>query len=253
MNKLFQSNKTHLIISAIVPIAYIVVVLIFSNPVPVFRFMVPAFFMTLALTSLYNWRYLMYRSSFNWWIWLRYIFLSIAWFGVLFLIPSGIGRGSFLLFTLPILFFFELLVGSRGQQLLQNEFLITTAGLVLIMFGFSSYFQLPGIIYMCMVFAATLIVVRTSLELVPHPPIVKWVSSVSIGLFVAQLFWVLNFLPLHYSALAMICYVFVYILWVMFYQFLYHSLTNKQIQYHLILALILISLVLVTTPWKIQT
>lgn len=253
MTRFFESHKNHLIISAIIPILFTVVVVVFSNPTPVFRFMIPAFIVILGLAGLYNWRYLKQKDNMNLWVWLRFIFLAWAWFGVLFLIPSGFGRAVYIIFTLPILFFFEFLVGSKGQQILQNEFLISTAGLILVMFGFSSYFQLPGVIYMSIVFVITLLIVRTSFELVPHPTLVKWVSAISIGLFVSELFWVLNFLPLHYSALAMVCYVVVYILWVMFYQFLYHSLTNRQIQYHLILSLILISLILITTPWGIQT
>lgn len=249
-----MNYKIHLIVSAVIAILFLVVTQIFASPLPVFRFLVPAFAIYLIAAAVYNRWYLTQNGEqLNMWVWLRFPLFLIAWFGLFFLIPSGLGRGMFLLVSLPILFFFESLVGNMGQQLGWNEFLLTLAALMLSLFGFSYYFQLPGVILLLIVFISVTVVVRSSLELVPHPPLVRWVASLSLGLFATELFWVISFLPLHYSALAIFAFNVLYVLWIIYYHYLYRTLTRKQIQFHLILALILALVMLISTPWSIQS
>ncbi len=248
-----MSFKAHTIVSAGIAIAFVVVVQIFATPLPVFRFLIPAFLIYLGGVMLYNRWYLKREDRFNIWVWLRLPLFLVAWFGIFFLIPSSFGRGAFLLVGVPIIFFFESLVGNTGQQLSWNEFLLTAGGILLSLFGLSYYFILPGVLYLLFVFAAITILVRTSLELVPHDTMVKWVASLAIGLFATELFWATSFLPLHYTALAIIVFNALYVLWIIYYHYLYHTLTLKQIQFHLILALVLTVIMLVSTPWSIQT
>jgi hypothetical protein len=248
-----MSIKIHLIISALIAIAFVVIVQVFATPLPVFRFLVPAYIVYAFAVSGYNWWYLKRTGRFNVWVWLRVPLFLLTWFALFFLIPSNLIRGTFLLISVPIIFFFESLVGNMGQQLGWNEFILTMAGLLIGLFGLSFYFILPGVLYLVIVFAATTLVVRTSLELVPHSTMVKWVASMAIGLFATELFWVANFLPLHYSALAIITFNAVYVVWIVYYHYLYHTLTLRQIQFHLILALVLTVVIFFTTPWSIQT
>src|SRR4051812_42465809 len=111
-----MSFKAHTIVSAAAAIAFVVVVQIFATPLPVFRFLIPAFLVYLIGIALYNRWYLKREDRFNIWVWLRIPFFLTAWFGIFFLIPSSFGRGAFLLVGVPIIYFFESLVGNTGQQ-----------------------------------------------------------------------------------------------------------------------------------------
>jgi hypothetical protein len=249
-----MSYRIHLIVSAVIAILFLVVTQIFASPLPVFRFLLPAFLAYVIAVAGYNRWYLTREGvELNVWLWLRLPIFLFTWFGLFFLVPSGLGRGMFLLISLPIIFFFESLVGNTGQQLGWNEFLLTLAALMLSLFGFSYYFQLPGVLYLLGVFLAVAVVVRSSLELVPHERIVKWLASLAIGLFATELFWAISFLPLHYSALAIFAFNVLYVLWIIYYHYLYRTLTRKQVQFHLVLALILMLVMLLSTPWSIQS
>lgn len=248
-----MSNKSHLIYSGIIAILFVVIIQIFASPVPVFRFLLPAFIGYVIALSLYNRWYLRANERWNFWLWIRIPFFLITWFGVFFLIPSTFGRGLFLLASVPIIFFFESLVGNAGQQLGWNEFLLTLGALLLSLFGFSYYYNLPGLLYLVTCFVAVAAVVRSSLEMVPHESAVKLVASLAIGLFATELFWVSNFLPLHFTALAVITFNALYVVWIVYYHYLYNTLSHKQIQFHLLLAIFLSVVMLFSTPWSIQT
>jgi hypothetical protein len=245
--------RLHLIISAVIAITFLVVVQIFATPVPVYRFLVPAYILYVAAVAGYNWWYLRKQNLLNYWVWLRLPLFLLSWFGLFFLVPSGLGRGLFLLVSLPIIFFFESLVGNTGQQLGWNEFLLTCAAVLLTLFGLSYYFNLPGILYLIAMFGAVTLVVRSSMELVPHQSIVKWIAAMALGLFATELFWGISFLPLHYTALAIFTFIVLYVLWIIYYHYLYQTLTRRQIQFHLLLALLLVIVMFLSTPWGIQS
>lgn len=245
--------RIHLIISAVIAVLFLVIVQMFATPLPVFRFLVPAFLGYLIVVAIYNRWYTRKQGTWNVWLWLRLLLFLSSWFGLFFLIPSGLGRGLFLLISIPIIFFFESLVGNSGQQLGWNEFLLTIAALLLTLFGFSYYYVLPGVLYLLTVFISVAIVVRSSLELVPHDPVVKWIASLSLGLFATELFWAISFLPLHYTALAIFAFNVLYVLWIIYYHYLYKTLTPKQVQFHLVLAFVLAVVIFIATPWSIQT
>jgi hypothetical protein len=249
-----MSNRTHLIISGVIAILFLVIIQIFASPSPVFRFLVPAFLGYTLIVAVYNRSYLIKTNRWNVWVWLRTPFFLLTWFGLLFLLPSALSRGLFLLISLPIIYFFESLVGNTGQQFSWNEFLLTLAALILSLFGLSYYYKdLPGLSFLIATFLSVAFVVRSSFELVPHSNAVKWVASLAIGLFATELFWAISFLPLHYSALAIFVFNILYVLWIIYYHYLYRTLTRKQIQFHLVLALILTLIMLISTPWSIQS
>ncbi len=246
-------KRLHLIISAVIAILFLVSAQIYASPNPVFRFMVVAFTLFVVSVALYNRWYMRKQEQWNVWVWLRLPYFLVTWFGIFFLIPSGVGRGLFLLISVPIIFFFESLAGNTGQQLGWNEFLLTSAALLLTIFGSSYYFLLPGVLYLFIVFVSVSVLVRSSFELVPDPPLIKWIASLSLGLFVTELFWAVSFLPLHYSALAIFTFNLLYVLWIIYYHYLYKTLTRKQVQFHLVLALTLALIMFISTPWSIQT
>lgn len=248
-----MDKKTHAIISAVIAVAFVVVVQLFATPQPLFRFLLPAFVIYMGGVGIYNWYYLKRNESLKFWLWLRFPLLLLSWFGVYFLISDAWPRSLFLVATLPVLYFFESLIGNTGQQLGLNEFLLTLGTLLLALFGLSYYFILPGLFFLALVLFAVTITVRSSLELVPHDTAVQWVVAVAIGFFAAQLFWVMGFWPLHYTVSAVITFVALYVGWMLYYHYLYHTLTNKQIQFYLFFASVLILIALLTTTWSIQS
>lgn len=247
-----MNQSRHKIISGVFAIAFVVVVQWFAVPVPVFRFLLPLFFGYLAIISLYNWRYLISEQSLSYWLLLRLPLFLLVWFGLFFVLPFGYIRAVFLLISLPIIFFFETLTANKGQQLSWNLFLVSLASLQLTIFGLSFYFPLHGLIYLTVNFLTILILVRTAIDSVPHNNNVKWLAGLVLGLFAAELFWVLQFLPLHFSVLAVISFMVLYLAWAIYYHYLYQTLTSKQIQLSVFLVLFLSVLILLSSPWTIQ-
>jgi hypothetical protein len=247
-----MNQHRHKIISGIFAIAFVVVVQWFAVPIPVFRFLIPAFIIYLGIVTLYNWRYLVSQKVFSYWLLARVPIFLLVWFGLLFVIPFGFIRSLFLLASLVIIFFFETLAANKGQQLAWSLFLVSLASLQLSLFGFSFYFPLHGLVYLLINFVGILLLVRASVDSVPHSINVKWLAGLVIGLFAAEVFWALQFLPLHFSVLAVISFMVLYLAWAIYYHYLYKTLTGKQIQLSVLLVLFLSALILLSSPWTIQ-
>lgn len=249
----YMDKKKHLIISAVIAVAFVVIVQLFATPQPRFRYLLPGFLAYVIGVGVYNWFYLLKNEALKFWIWMRIPLLLVSWFGVYFLVSEGWSRSLLLLASLPIIFFFESQAGNTGQQLGWNEFLLTLGTILFALMGLSYYFVIPGLIFMGLVFTAITVTVRSSLELVPHSNNIKWVVSLALGFFATQLFWVLNFLPFHFSVLTIIAFIALYVAWMLYYHYLYHTLNVRQIQFHLIFAVALVVIALLTTPWGIQS
>lgn len=241
----------HPIFSAILSIAFIVVVQIFAAPTPVFRFLLPAFVIYAAVVGVYNYFYLKRSGTYNFWTWLRPLLFIIAWFGVFFIIPSSFWRGVYLLLGVVAVYVVERNLGKMGEQLLFNETLITAFTGLMTLTAFSHYFLVPGTVYLILVFIWTMLIVRASYELTPQDRQAKWVSSVVLGIALTEVFWVGSFLPLHYSALGLLIFNVFYCAWTLGYYFLYNHLTPKKIQFHVVLALVFTAIILAVTPWRI--
>ncbi len=248
-----MNQYQHKIISIILAIAFIVVVQWFAFPVPVFRYLIPLFVLYLAAVMLYNWRYLISQQSMNAWMLIRVPIFLLVWFGLLFVIPYGFMRALFLLVSIPLIFVFETLAANKGQQLGWNLFLVSLASLQLGLFGFNFYFPLHGLMYLFLQFAGMVVLVRTMIDAVPYNNNVKWLAGLILGLFSAELFWALQFLPLHFSVLAVVSFMVLYLLWAIYYHYLYRTLTAKQIQLNVFLVLFLSVLILLSSPWTIQS
>lgn len=248
-----MNQYRHKIISGILAIAFVVVVQWFAVPVPVFRLLIPAFIIYLGIITLYNWRYLISQQAFSYWLLVRLPIFLLVWFGLLFVIPFGFIRSLFLLSSLVIIFFFETLAANKGQQLAWSLFLVSLASLQLALFGFSFYFPLHGLVYLLLNFVGILLLVRTAIDTVPHSNGVKWLAGLVLGLFAAEIFWALQFLPLHFSVLAVISFMIMYLLWAIYYHYLYQTLTAKQIQLSVFLVLFLSAVILLSSPWTIQS
>ncbi len=247
-----MNQYRHKIISGLFAIAFVVVVQWFAVPVPIFRFLLPLFVLYISLITIYNWRYLLSDQSFSYWLLLRLPLFLVFWFGVMFVIPIGFIRSLFLLISLIVIFFFETLVSNKGQQLGWNLFLLSLASLQLLVFGFSFYFPFNGLIYLAVNFIGVVLLVRSAVDFVPHSTNVKWLAGLVIGLFAAELFWALQFLPLHFSVLAVISFMVLYLAWAIYYHYLYQTLSAKQMQLSVVLVMFLSLLILLSSPWTIQ-
>lgn len=244
----------HKIISALLSVAFLVIIQLFAAPLPVFRYLAPAFLGYVALVSAYNIWYLKRTGHYNLWWWVRPALFLFGWFGLFFILPNEMWRGLFLLLGLPIIYVVEFLVGSSGEQFLINESLLTAFGIFMSLTSFSHTFAaIPGVIYLIICFTATLLLVRASYEAVPRPGPARWYSSAILALLTTELFWALSFLPLHFTALGLILFNIFYFCWVLYYHALYDHLNIKQVQYHLALAVIFTGAIVLVTPWQVLT
>jgi hypothetical protein len=246
--------KYHKFISFLFSVGFLVLVQFFAAPLPVFRYLVPAFVLYLGIVTAYNIWYLKQVGHYNLWWWVRPVLFLCAWFGLFFILPNEIWRGLFLLVGLPIIYIVEFLAGNSGQQFLLNETLVSAFGIFMALTAFSHTFAaIPGPAYLAICFVATLLLVRASYEAVPRPGAARWYSAAILALLTTEIFWALSFLPLHFTALGLILFNIFYFCWVLYYYALYDHLNIKQVQYHIALAVIFTGLILVVTPWKILT
>lgn len=248
-----MNPNRHKIFSLLFAIGFAVLLYFLTSGDLVFRYLVPAVLLYLIALTFYNWRYLLSQNDYSLWLLVRVPLFVFIWFGLLFIIPLGYVRLAFISFSIPLIFIFETLVANKGQQLGWNLFLASLASLCLGLYGFHYYFPLSGLVYLGLIFLGVAVLVRTSVESVPHESAVKWFASLVLGLFAAQIFWVLQFLPLHFSVLAILSFVNLYLLWAIYYHYLYQSLTRRQIQFNLLLVIILSIIILISSPWTIQS
>lgn len=242
---------SHPIISGVISVVFVVAVQVFAAPRPVFRFLLPTLIIYLGLVTLYNYYYLKRTTIFNLWLLLRPLLFLLAWFGVFFIIPNDFWRGVYLLAGVPVVYFLERTLGARGEQILFNETLLTAFTGLMTITAFSHYYQLPSTLYLLITFIFMTVIIRASYELTPQTVRVKWVSAVCLGLGLSEVFWATSFLPLHYSALALLTFNVFYCAWTLCYYFLYNHLTTKKVQFHVVLSLVFTAIIAAVTPWRI--
>jgi hypothetical protein len=243
--------KHHPIISAVLSIAFVIAVQLFASPQPVFRFMLPAFFLYLGVVTLYNRYYLLKTGQYNHWALVRPALFLICWFGVYLIIPSEFWRGAYLLVGVVVIYLVERLLGNAGEQLLFNQTFITAFAGFMTLTGLSHYFLLPGTLYLFIVFLFVALLSRAAYDFVPESQRIKWVTAFIISLVVTEVFWAFSFLPLHYSALGLLTFNVFYCLWILCYYYLYNHLTTKKVQFQLFLAVLFTIIILAVTPWSI--
>lgn len=244
-------KKYHKIISAGLAIALIVVVQAFASPLPVFRYLIPAVVGFVVLVLYYSHRYLHAIHQWNIWKLVQIGLFFIAWFGVFVLLPSYMVRGVYLVASVPIIYFFLLLIGNFGEQLLINQTLLTGFGLLVASWGLQFYYRLAESYVFVLEFFAMFLLIRASLELIPHSRRLKTLSALVISLFVSQIHWALSFWPLHYSALALICFSMFYAMWILYHFALFNVLTTRRVQFYLAFALFSIIIIVLASPWRI--
>ncbi len=243
--------KLHKLISVFFGVAFLIVLQSFSNPAPVFRFLVPAFILLLIVLSLYNYWYLLKLEKFNNWILLRPVLLLSSGFTLFILTPNSFLRGWFLLCTMLVIMFFEFFLGDFAENLLLNETLLIVFGCFVSAAAYNFYFPQFHIICTICLFLGTFFATRGFYEFIPQHETHKLVSSLVLGLFMSEVFWALTFLPFHYSALAIILFNVYYFCLMINYYSIYETLNTKKVQFHFGLLAACILFVLLLTPWSI--
>ncbi|HYV33528.1 MAG TPA: hypothetical protein VE973_01635, partial [Candidatus Limnocylindria bacterium] len=235
--------KYHSIISFCIGLLFLIVVQEFATPEPIFRFLIPAFLLYAGGVTVYNRWYLKQVEKYNFWILIRPMLLLAAGFGIFLVIPSFGIRGIFLILTVVMITFFEFILGNLAENILLNETLIIAFGLFFAFFGAYHYLPAPEIwnhwgwvipfLYLLGIFGGSFLLTRSFYEATPQSEKNKLVSSITIGLFCAELYWVLNFLQFHYSVLSLILFNIFYLCLILNYYHLFHNLNFKKIQFHL--------------------
>ncbi len=244
-------EKYHYLISGIIAVLFVVIVQFFATPLPVFRFLLPAFGLYLICVTLYNYAVVRKDTAHSKLMLVRPVLFYLGWFGLFFIIPNTFWRGVFLLISVVLIYSIERTIGKPGEQLLFNETLLTSFAGFMTLTALSHYFPLHGTEYLAAVFIFSLALIRASYDLMPQLPRTKWLYALVLALLLTQLFWVLSFLPLHYSALALLLFNIFTCVWTITYNFLYNQLTRQKVQFNLILAAAFTLIILSVTPWQI--
>lgn len=244
-------QKYHKISSAILAVGFLVVIQFFATPTPIFRYLFPACTVFLLALSAYNFFYLKSIDKYNPWINFRIVILFGSLMGLFFLIPNQALRSLFLIASLPVLYFFESVIGTEGEHVLFNEIVVTGFASFVALTGFVHYFPFSILGYLIVIFLVTLILCRASYEITPQTLRTKWLGSIIIALALSELAWAASFLPLHYSVVGFMMFNLFYLLWALYYYYLFNHLTLRKVQFHIGLAILFISLALISTPWSI--
>ncbi len=262
-------KKYHKIASVIIASIYTIGFWRMSGPDTVFRFLIPAFVVFCVAASYYNKKYLLEIGKYNFWVMLRPLLLFISGFGILSLLPTPTLRVLFLIVTFFVITLVELSLGNFAENILVNETLVISFGFFIALTGYNQDFPLyrdivfklghwqllnwqfsMEPIYLLGIFVSTLLTTRCFYEFIPQGEKTKWVAATVLALFCCELFWALSFLPPHYSASAFILFCIYYFCLILNYYYLFHSLTLKKIQFHLMLIVLACAIVIVATPWK---
>lgn len=239
---------SHKLISSIWALAFLVVIQVSS---PVFRFMLPAMALYIAGLLAYNYWYLHKHNFFSFWSWLRPLFFLAAMVGLYMVIPANADRGFFLLAAIAMIYFLETYLLAASEQIVFLETLVAYFGLALGVFGLNFYLLPQNTWTLLLLALITFCITRASFDYIPQSRQNKNFFSLLIAFSVLELSWGLIFLPLHFTAMALILFNIYYVLWIVVYYYLFHNLNSKKITFHVIFAFIIIVLTFLVTPWKL--
>lgn len=228
-----------------------IILQVLSNPQPVFRFLVPAFLVFALVVFFYNRWYLKSVQKYNLWVVVRQLLLLAGAFGLFLVIPSPSLRGLYLILAVFVIVFFQYALENFAENLWINQTLIIAFSYFTSLFAFGQYYPSYRFFSLVGVFASTFLISRAFYEFIPQPDKAKVVISAVLGLLVTELFWALNFLPFHFSALAMVLFGLYYFSLIVNYYFFFQILNFKKIQFHLALVFLCITAAILATPWEI--
>lgn len=243
--------QRHKLISFCIGLVFLIVLQKFATPEPIFRFLLPAFLVYSSVVFFYNRWYLKKIQKYSIWTSLRMMLFLTAAFGLFLIIPSEGFRGLYLIITVGLISLGEIILGKEGENILLNETLIIAFGLFLTFSAFYQYIPGYSVVYAIGVFISVALLTRSFYEQLPQAGYSKLIGSVALGLFCSEIFWVLNFLPFHFSIQGVFLFNIFYLCLILNYYHQFHNLNLKKIQFHLFLITACSFVVLLFTPWNI--
>ncbi len=238
---------SHKIASSVIALAFLVLVQSFSD---VYRFLLAAMVIYAAATLGYNYYYLKKNSFFTFWSWIRPALFFASLTAIYLVIPGVFIKGLFLIFSVAIIYLFELKIAVASEQLLFFETLIAYFGSCLGIFAVNFYLLPKTSLILLGIGLSTFFISRCSFEYISQTEQKRNFYSWFLALCAIELSWALLFLPFHFTALAIILFNIFYVLWIIIYYYLLNNLNSQKITFHMILASIIIFLTLVSTPWR---
>jgi hypothetical protein len=243
--------KYHKFSSGALSFLFVWVLYYWTSPIPVFRFLFPVFLGVLGLTVYYNLNYLSALQLKNVWPIARVALLQLAGFLLFFVMPSAIARLIFLGLSLIFFYISEYLISDFSENILFNEVILISFGFF---YGFNGLlWNFPTFNYLGIfgLFVVLSLLTRCFYEFAPLSQKEKWINALVLCFLSAQIFWACLYLPVHFSALAIIGFNVYYLLASLNYFFIFKTLTEKKFKFHVGLSAICIGVVLLVTPWKI--
>jgi hypothetical protein len=244
--------KYHKFVSVFISLVFLILLQELSVPRPIFRFLVPAFLLFLLALTAYNRRYLLELDKYNPWVLLRPALFFTSMFGLFLIIPGSFLRGLFLLAVVALGSLFEIFLGSFAENVSLNETLIIAFGLFMSISAFALLYA-PKLqtLYLAALFLGAFLTARAFYEFIPQDARAKLVASLVIALFCTQLFWAFSFLPLHYSASALMLLNVFYFCLALNYYHAFNTLSRSKFRFHLAFMLACSGFIFLLTPWKI--
>ncbi len=243
-------SKFHHSVSAAAGLLFLAVFQQLSFPAPIFRLLVPATLCGAVALWAYVSRYLRLHGAYRSWVAVRPSLLLLAGASAAFVVPGGSLRAATILGTAAAVWISTLLSASYSESLLLSETLLAALGFSLAATGLNQYFPPLNTWCLAAVFGAFLALSRAFVEFAPHGEREKLVGSVLIALLCAEFFWVLSFLPLHFSATGTVLFAAFYCCLMLTYHHLYGTLTGKKVQFYLVFVAVCAAIATLVSPWN---
>lgn len=242
-------QKYHRWISFIFALAFLILVQQFPYERPVFRIFILALAAFLICLYLYSRWFLKKVGAYNFWTALGPALFYLSSAAIFSVVQTSFLKGAFLLLTLAAGSFLTAFLNTYLENLFLLQALLTAFEFFTAVFGLNFYFPKFYPLFLFGIFFAAFFSSRGFLEFAPNPPLQKNLVAAVLALLCCELFWAMNFLPLHFGSLALLLFNFFYFCLVVSYQYLFHVLSPKKIQFHFAVILFTSGLVLAATPW----
>lgn len=141
------------------------------------------------------------------------------------------------------------LAPQKSSPFLDGVFLLSAAGIYAAIWAADYYFSPGWWLAMVAGFVATLILLWYGFLPAPSPARERFFFSIAISALMAEVFWALLYLPVHFLSLTAISATIFYALWLLSLFYLSGSLKRPIVVFHLVFAGALLILVLATARW----
>jgi hypothetical protein len=241
----------HKIVSVVIGIVFFLLIQYLSGSRAGVYTFAGASLLYVAAVTWYNYWYLRQTERYNTWVLVRPLLFLVSGILLTLILPNGILRSSFLVISVVLIAFFEMLLGNYSENIVTIETLLTTFGFIAVSAAFREYFPVRLWWGVVGTFVSVFLVARSFYEFIPYGHAVKTVTAVSLALFTAEVFWGVSLLPFHYSAVAIIMLSFFYFSLMLVYYSFFKVLDRKKLYFHLLIMALSMGAVLIVTPWQI--